>query len=80
MKFFDEGKNYGFIITYPAGINIREGKISEIFMDADFDTWWQGVFNLKIADNPVVTTPGVLAKSISDNYVSMFSITDIKNY
>jgi len=73
-------KNHGFIITDPAGIDIREGKISEIFIDADFDTWWQGVFNLKIADNPVITTPGVLAKSISDNYVSMFSITDIKNY
>mgnify|MGYP006388442261 CR=1 FL=1 len=54
--------------------------LREIFIDADFDTWWQGVFNLKIADNPVITTPGVLAKSISDNYVSMFSITDIKNY
>jgi len=73
-------KNYGIAITNPTGIHVREGKTSEIFIDADFDTWWQGVFNLKIAVNPVVTTPGTLAKSISDNYARMFTITDIKNY
>jgi hypothetical protein len=74
-------KNIGFIISNPSAlIDVREGKTSEIFIEADFDTWWQGVFNLKIVDHPVVTTPGTLAKSISDNYVSMFTITDIKNY
>lgn len=74
-------KNIGFIITNPSVlIDVREGKTSEIFIEADFDKWWQGVFNLKIAVNPVVTTPGNLAKSISDNYAGMFSITEIKNH
>lgn len=73
-------KNVGIAVTNPSGIQVRENKISEVFIDADFDTWWQGAFNLKIANNPVVTTPGALAKSISDNYARMFTITDIKNY
>lgn len=74
-------KNIEFAITAPpAGIQVREGKTSEIFIEADVDTWWQGAFNLKIANNPVVTTPGALAKSISDNYARMFTIKEIKNY
>lgn len=75
-------KFIGFTIpAVPFGnIDIREGKTSEVFIEADFDKWWQGAFNLKIADNPAVTSPGALAKSISDNYESMFTITDIKNY
>lgn len=61
-------------------VDIREAKTSEIIINADFDKWWQGAFNLKITDNPAVTTPGVLAKSISDNYGNMFSVAEIKNY
>jgi hypothetical protein len=74
-------KNIGFAITTPlAGIQVREGKTSEIFIEADVDTWWQGAFNIKFANTPVVTTPGALAKSISDNYARMFTIKEIKNY
>lgn len=75
-------KNLSFLFPVPPlnDLDIRQGKTSEIFIEADVDTWWQGAFNLKIADNPVVTTPGALAKSISDNYGSMFRIADIKNY
>ena len=49
-------------------------------MEADFDKWWQGTFNLKIANNSTVMTPGALSKSIAMNYSSMFRIVDIKNY
>jgi hypothetical protein len=75
-------KNLSFLVPAPPfeKLDIRENKTTEIFVDADLDTWWQGAFNLKIADNPAVTHPGALAKSISDNYAAMFSITDIKNY
>lgn len=61
-------------------LEIRENKTSEIFVNVDFDKWWQGAYDLKIANNPAVTNPGSLAKNISDNYISMFSIADIKNY
>ena len=69
-------------INIPVGknLNIREGKTSEIFISADLDKWWQNPNNLKIAVNPVCTTPGTLAKQISDNYANMFTITDVINY
>jgi hypothetical protein len=75
-------QNINFLLTLPASgqLDIRQGKTSELFIEADIDKWWQGSYNLKIADNPVVTTPGVLAKNISTNYRSMFRIVDIKNY
>jgi hypothetical protein len=75
-------KNIGLSFPVPpAGVlDIREGMTSEIFIEADFDKWWQGIFDLQISVNPAVTSPGTLAKSISDNYCSMFSITEIKNY
>ncbi|HQW84067.1 MAG TPA: hypothetical protein PK987_06400 [Ferruginibacter sp.] len=60
-------------------IDIKEGKTSEVFIDADFDKWWQGVYDLKIAGTASVTMPGTLAKSISDNYANMFSITNVIN-
>ncbi len=61
-------------------IDVRAGKTSEIFIEADLDKWWKEAYDLKITDNPVVTTPGVLAGTIANNYRKMFTITDIRNY
>lgn len=68
-------------LNFPAGmlLEIREGKTSEIIIEADFDKWWQGPNDLKISDNPVCTTPGELAKKFADNYSKMFSIKNIIN-
>lgn len=75
-------KNINLVIPVSSinPVTISDGKISEIFINADFDKWWQGSYDLKIASIPSVTMPGTLAKSISDNYANMFSITDVKNY
>ncbi|HRI23219.1 MAG TPA: hypothetical protein PLZ45_01030 [Ferruginibacter sp.] len=61
-------------------LDIREGKTSEIIIEADFDTWWQGGTDLKISEQPVCTTPGELAKKIADNYSRMFRIRSIINH
>jgi hypothetical protein len=75
-------KNISLLIPVPSldPIQVREGKTSEVFIEADFNKWWQGTYDLKIAVSPAVTHPGATAKSISNNYSSMFSIVDIKNY
>jgi hypothetical protein len=65
-------------VASPA-IEVRAGRTTEIKIEADLDAWWQGSFNLKIADNPAVVTPGTLAKNISNNYAGMFGITTIIN-
>jgi hypothetical protein len=69
-------------LTLPAGkaLAIREGKTSEIFIDADIDTWWQNPNDLRISTDPVITTPGAMAKKIADNYSKMLQIKDVVNY
>lgn len=60
-------------------VKVREGKTSEVIIIADFDKWWQGIYDLKITTTPSITHPGAMAKSIADNYATMFSIADIIN-
>ncbi len=69
-------------LNFPAGmeLDIREGKTSEIIIEADFDKWWQQPNDLKISDNPVCTTPGELAKKFADNYSKMFTIKNVINH
>jgi hypothetical protein len=71
-----------FQFSFPAGmtLDIREGKTSEIIIEADFDKWWQGPNELKIGDNPVCTTPGELAKKFADNYSRMFTLKNVINH
>jgi hypothetical protein len=68
-------------LSFPAGmaLNVQEDKTSEIIIEADFDKWWHGPNDLKIADNPVCSTPGELAKKFADNYSKMFTIKNIIN-
>ncbi|MBC7886771.1 MAG: hypothetical protein H7Z13_02710 [Ferruginibacter sp.] len=68
-------------LTFPGSkfVEIRKGKTSEIIIEADFDKWWQTPADVKIADLPVCTTPGVLSKKIADNYSDMFKVTDVVN-
>lgn len=73
-------KGFAFAAAPYSPLDVRANKTSEIFIDADFDTWWQGSYDLKIAITPAATHPGAIAKSISNNYNNMFTITDIKNY
>jgi hypothetical protein len=68
-------------LDFPAGqsLEIREGKTSEIVIEADLDKWWKGANDLKIAEHAICTTPGTLAKKIADNYSRMFTIKRITN-
>lgn len=68
-------------LNFPAGksLNIQEGKTSEIVIEADIDTWWQQPNDIKIAEHPVCSMPGPLAKKIADNYSKMFMVKDVIN-
>lgn len=58
-------------------IKFNAGKVFTIIINADIDTWWQHPHDIKIAEQPMITTPGIKAKNISDNYVNMFHIEKI---
>jgi hypothetical protein len=72
-------KNAGFIMLGSTIIDIREGKTTEIILEADIDKWWQNPNDIKIAVTPVCNTPGPLAKSIADNYSHMFTVKSVIN-
>ncbi len=72
-------KYISFNLNTAALIDVREGKTTAIVIEADFDKWWQNPNDLKIADNPVCVSQGVLAKKYADNYADIFSIKSITN-
>ncbi len=64
-------------IAFPVVINIKKDTVIEIVIEADINAWWQIPNDILIAQNPVCTNPGVLAKKIADNYSNMFSIKKV---
>ncbi len=60
-------------------ISISEGKETIITIETDINKWWQTIDKIRIAENPVCTTPGALAKRIAANYSNMFAIQSISN-
>ena len=63
----------------PNTLVIHENKLSEIVIKADANAWWQKPHNIKISVNANITSSGLLAKEVSDNYSKMFSIIEINN-
>ena len=61
------------------GLNIQNGKTTEIIIDADINTWWQDPNDLKFANSPVSAMPGELSKKYADNYRKMFTLKSVTN-
>jgi hypothetical protein len=68
-------------LAMPVGklLEVKEGKTSELKIEADLNKWWQQPNDIKIVTTPVCTTPGTLAASIAANYSKMFTLTDVIN-
>ncbi len=67
-------------ITLPISaqlLNVRANRTSEIFIEADMDKWFAN--NVSFAIEPIVTSPGALAKKVADNYQNMFTVTQVVN-
>ncbi len=62
---------------FPETLEIVSGKAYAITISADINTWWQNPNDIKISEQAIITTPGKMAKEISDNYANMFSIEKI---
>ncbi|MEJ7626349.1 MAG: MbnP family protein [Ferruginibacter sp.] len=55
-------------------IKIKENEEAEIIIEMDLDKYWSANNIIKIAESPVCTLPGVLAKKIAGNFPKLFSI------
>lgn len=56
---------------------LQPGKSSELTITADVNSWFFNPNDIKISVNPVCMTPGTLARRVSENYISMFTITNV---
>ena len=67
-------------LTFPSGTGeFAENASTTITINADLAKWFQGDFELKIANNPVISTPGELAVKLANNYQHMFSVISVRN-
>jgi hypothetical protein len=69
------------VLLFPYGqfSEIVNGTKSVISVSANINAWFYNPHDLKIEDNPAVTTPGEMARDISENYSKMFTVTAITN-
>lgn len=69
------------MIPFASGseLEIKNGNPNELTIFADISKLFSGPHPIHIREIPTCTTPGPLAKSISENYVHMFTIQQIIN-
>jgi hypothetical protein len=68
------------VLTIPATsplLKVQENKISEVIIEADIDKWFSS--NVSFTTEPIITSPGTLAKKVADNYQAMFTIKQVIN-
>ncbi len=66
------------VFNFPPATEVfKAHKTYTFVIDADINAWWQNQHDIKIADHPVITTPGINAKNISDNYANMFHLEKV---
>ena len=53
-------------------------KRKKLVIQLDIDKYWNGINKLKIAEMPVIATPGTPAKYAANNFTGMFSIKNNK--
>lgn len=60
-------------IYLPINEALLKGK-KNLVIQLDINKYWNGINKLKLAEQPVIATPGILAKNVADNFDAMFSI------
>ncbi|MBS1510144.1 MAG: hypothetical protein JST86_04840 [Bacteroidetes bacterium] len=58
-------------------IIIHKNAVTTVYINTNVNALWKGSYDLKIATLPAMMTPGMVSKSIAENYKAMFSITNI---
>ncbi len=67
------------LFPYNQFLQVAPGRKSVMTITANTNAWFYNPHQVKISDNPSCTTPGQMAKDISENYSKMFTVTAITN-
>lgn len=68
-------------LPFPQGqsVTMSANKNSELTIAVNANAWFSGSHDIEIAVNPVCMTPGPLSKQIAENYLKMFTVTNVVN-
>jgi len=67
-------------LAFPDGnVELEDNTSHTINIKVDLDKWFSGDLPLRIAEHPVITTPGELAIKVANNYQRMFSVISVTN-
>ena len=72
-------KKVKLLFPYVNNLELKPGKESKMYITCDANDWFSSPWDIKIADNPVITTPGLLATQVAENYSKMFTIDSVYN-
>ena len=72
-------KTIELLFPYAQNLDLKPGKSSEMFVTCDANDWFYNPWDIKIAVNPVITTPGPLAVQVANNYMKMFTVDSVSN-
>ena len=72
-------KKVNLLFPFAQNLDLKPGGTSQMFITCDAYDWFYNPWDIKIVDNPVVTTPGELAKQVAENYSKMFTVDSVYN-
>jgi MbnP len=65
-------------LAFPdAPLDFKAGKKYTVYIDSNINSVWESPNPVKISENPVITTPGKMAKEMSENFAGMFHVKEI---
>ena len=72
-------KKLTLLFPFAQNIDLKPGKTTALTITANVNAWFFNPHDIRLADNPVCTTPGILATQIAENYSKMFTVVSIIN-
>lgn len=69
------------VLLFPFGqtVQLKRDGLTELVIDANVAAWFYNPHDISLATNPVITTPGRLARQVADNYSKMFTVISVVN-
>jgi hypothetical protein len=72
-------KKITLLFPFAQNIDLKPGETTEMDITADAYDWFNNPHDIRLNTNPVIATPGSLAKEVAENYSKMFTVVAIIN-
>lgn len=72
-------KKVTLLFPYNQDIDLKPGKTTTLEIICDANDWFYQPHDIRLNTNPVITTPGLLARQVSENYYKMFTVDSVIN-